>query len=74
MPDTSLNRDIGRHDAKIEKLESDMAAVMASVDRIEKLLSEAKGGWRVLMLVAGVAGALGAFMTKLIPYLASAKG
>lgn len=70
MGQPNLDRDIGRHEAKIDKLEQDMETVMRDVSAIKSMLSEAKGGWRVLMLVAGAAGALGAFISKFIPFLA----
>lgn len=60
-----INRTLGKHDAKISTLESDVKEIKDSVRTILAVLSEAKGGWKTLMLVAGVAGTLGAFSTKI---------
>ena len=56
---------LGEHSAKIEGLQEDMAQLKKDVRCILTTLSEARGGWKTLMLVAGVAGAIGAAMAKL---------
>lgn len=67
-----IHQDIGR-------LEGQMAAVMAQLalnsgelKKIQATLSEAKGGWKTVMLIAGVAGSVGAilgpFVTKILPF------
>lgn len=39
------------------------------VHEIKMMMSEAKGGWRAIVLIGGIAGALGAFLAKFIPWL-----
>jgi len=63
---SDVDREIGRHDAQIEALRSDLARVALSMEKlegqvqsVEHLLTEAKGGWRLLMLLGGAAGMLG---------------
>lgn len=63
-----LQRDVGRHDAEIEALKADMAEVKADVKQVLSTLSEARGGWKTLMLVAGAAGSVGALIGKFIPF------
>jgi prefoldin subunit 5 len=66
-------RELATHAADIEHLQRDMDKLVASVAEmqktlsgIDKTLSEAKGGWRVLVGVAGAGGVLGAgFMQAL---------
>ena len=67
-----LQRDLGKHDAQIEALERDMQEMKADLRRMfEKLeqinttLSEAKGGWRTLMWVAGASAAAGGLIVKI---------
>lgn len=60
-----IQRDLGRHEAQIEQLREDMSSVKADVHTIKEILSEAKGGWKTLLLVAGVAGSAGAIISKL---------
>lgn len=61
-----MERDIGRHDAEIEALQREISELRVEVREISRMLSEARGGWRSLMLVGGAASALGALMAKLI--------
>lgn len=64
-----LHRDVGRHDEAIETLKSEMAAVRAQLNRIEGLMSQAKGGVRMLIAVGSVAGAAGAAFMKALMML-----
>lgn len=74
MTDTpGLHRDLGRHDAQIETLEKEihrlgekMTAMDARLAEIHTTLAEAKGGWRVLMAVGGLAGSLGAALASFL--------
>jgi hypothetical protein len=76
MTDTpGLHRDLGRHDAQIEALERDIQRLTQVVDamdtklgEIHTTLAEAKGGWRVLLAVGGIAGTLGAGLAKAVTY------
>jgi hypothetical protein len=70
-----LQRDLGKHDAQIEALERDMKEMKADLRRVfEKLeqinttLSEAKGGWRTMMWVAGASAAAGGLISKFLPF------
>lgn len=65
MENPRIHHDLGRHDAQIEQLKDDMQAVKSDVHEIKLMLSEARGGWKTLMMVAGFAAAVGAGMTKL---------
>lgn len=60
-----LQHAIGRHEAQIDNLERDMGEVKIDVKAILAALSEARGGWKTIMIVAGVAGAMGALAAKL---------
>jgi prefoldin subunit 5 len=64
-------RELATHAADIEHLQRDMDKLVASVAQmqktladIDKTLSEAKGGWRVLVGIAGAGGVLGAGLTQ----------
>jgi putative NADH-flavin reductase len=63
-----MQRDIGRHDAEIEALQREIAEMRVELKKITIILSEAKGGWRTLLLVGGAAGTLGAFLVKHWPF------
>jgi len=45
----------------------------AKLDEVERTLSEAKGGWRVLMIVGGAAGSIGAGLSYIASLLVPPK-
>lgn len=72
-PEVQTARELATHAADIKHLQDDMdrlvtsmLAMQTSLSTIEKTLSEARGGWKVLMMVGGAGGALGAAMSQLI--------
>ena len=64
-----IQRELGRHEAEIGSLKADVGTLVTDVRAIRNTLAEAKGGWKTLMLVAGAAGAAGAFVAKFAPFL-----
>lgn len=69
MENPRIHHDLGRHDAQIEQLKADMSEVKSDVHEIKMMLSEARGGWRTLMLVGGIAATVGALVAKLATWL-----
>jgi hypothetical protein len=63
-----LHRDIGRHDAQIETLQNQMDQVLRELHEIKATLAEAKGGWRMLMMMGGAGAAFGAAVVKLFAF------
>jgi hypothetical protein len=63
------SRTLGEHSAKIEGLQSDVSEIKADVKIIRDTLSEARGGWKTLMMVAGASGAVGAILGKVAAFL-----
>lgn len=59
---SSLRRDNDRMLDLLEKLTE-------KIDSIEQKLSEAKGGWRVLMLIGGASAAVGGLATAAMGHL-----
>jgi len=73
---TEIHRDLGKHEAHIEALQeqvkhlhNDMEKVMSQLTEIQATLSEAKGGWKTLMWVAGFSAAMGGFFVKVASWL-----
>lgn len=64
-----VQRDLGRMEAQITALISQVSALNIKVDAIDKTLSEARGSWRVLLLIAGLAGSVGGVVGKFLPFL-----
>ena len=61
---TEYLRDIGAHDEAIETLKREVSAMRRDLNDIKVLLSETKGGLRVLLAVGSVGGAIGAGIMK----------
>ncbi len=67
----SVERELAVHETEIkhlqadmDKLVSDMDDIKSTLNSINNTLAEARGGWKVLMLVGGAGGALGAVVTQ----------
>lgn len=54
-----LHQQIGRHDAQIESLQTDMSEVKADVKTILKFMNQAQGSWKTLVAIGGLAAAVG---------------
>jgi len=74
MPESiETARELATHAADIRHLQDDMDKLVESMTTMNKTLlsinetlSEAKGGWKVLMMFGGAGGVLGALFTQLI--------
>jgi prefoldin subunit 5 len=58
--------DIEHLQQDMDKMIKDMQEIKAAIQSIQNTLSEAKGGWKVLMLVGGAAGVIGAGIVQVI--------
>ena len=58
----SFEDTMARHEADDRVTRDDIKAIRSAID-------QAKGGWKTLMLVGGLAGAVGALVAKVIPFL-----
>ena len=71
----SVERELAVHETEIrhiqadmDKMVADMEAIKTSINQINQTLSEAKGGWKVLMMLGGAGGVLGAAITQIIQH------
>jgi prefoldin subunit 5 len=69
----SIERELAVHETEIKHLQADMDKLVQDMEDIKKTLNninntlaEAKGGWRVLMMLGGAGGVLGSAVTYLI--------
>ena len=76
MPDAYMGQELGRLQAEVEALRRDDTRMAESLERIEsrlggieKTLNEAAGGWRMLVAVGGIAGAVGAGLANAYHWL-----
>lgn len=69
----SVERELAVHGTEIKHIQADMdrmvqdmEAVKKSLIEINQTLSEARGGWRVLMMLGGAGGVLGSAITYVL--------
>ena len=69
LMDTDIKSEVAVQANEIKHIQDDMDEMKADIEQIknslaniDKLLSEAKGGWRTLMWAAGAGGAVSAFL------------
>ena len=55
---------------EVEYLKKIIDEVRQDTREIKETLSQAKGGWKTLLLVAGISSTVGAMMVKITPWLA----
>ena len=71
MNEQAVQRDLGRLDAQVATLVATVAAQSIELAKINSTLSEAKGGWRLLMLVGGASATVGGLIVKFFPFVGS---
>ena len=59
-------RDFGRLEAKVEELGRGMAALAEQLATVNATLNEARGGWRVLLMVGGAGATLSGVVSWLL--------
>lgn len=74
-PNTTA-RELATHTAEIKHLQDDMDKLVADMKQIKECLgdikttlSEARGGWRTLMIVGGASAAIGSLVTSILHWL-----
>jgi soluble cytochrome b562 len=72
----SVERELAVHETEIKHLQDDMDRMVRDIDEIkkavadiQKTLSEAKGGWKTMMAVAGFASAVTGVLAFILHYL-----
>ena len=68
---TSLERDVGALEARMETVEHEIHAMRRDVREIRDALVTARGGWKTLTLVIGFSISLGAMLSRAMPLLLS---
>lgn len=68
---SDVSREIGRLEAQVQALTQQVSALSKKIEEVNVTLATAKGGWAVLMGVAGLASVLGGLFTKYLSVLTS---
>lgn len=61
--------DIARLQSDVHHLEGQVIELRADVKSLLAMVNQSKGGWKVILMVAGVAGTAGAALAKIVPFL-----
>ena len=56
----------GGMEARLDRLEREVEKMAATVQELRDLLLQARGSWKLMMAIAGLATAFGAMITKAI--------
>jgi len=64
-----LKAELAAQRRDIDRIVGRLDELTQSVQKIEKTLSEARGGWKALAWVSGISGSLGAAMTWVANHL-----
>jgi len=60
--DTIDRRDYGRMEAQVEQLTADVHTLKLTVETMRDMMQQAQGGWKTIMLLAGIASTVGALV------------
>jgi hypothetical protein len=61
-------RDFGKLEAEVAGLRNQVEAMAEDLRAVRSTLDAAHGGWRVMVAVAGISGAITAAAVKLLPF------
>ena len=70
---TSNEREIGNLEARMRTVETELQAIRSDVREIRDALVGAKGGWRTLTIVIGLATTFGALLGRFLPMFLSGR-
>lgn len=65
----SNEREVGEHGIRIGSLEARFDRMERKVDEVLQMMHEGKGGIKTVLLIAGIAGSVGALVGKFLPFL-----
>jgi hypothetical protein len=61
-------RDFGKLEAKVDHLSDQLDKVTKSLEALQTVLDQTKGGWYVLATAAGISGVVAALAVKFLPF------
>ena len=64
-----LQRTVGNFEAKIDRLERDVSLLIANQTEMLQILHQARGGWKVMVMVGGTASGITILLTKILSYI-----
>jgi hypothetical protein len=65
----ALKAELAAQRRDLDRMATQLSELASSVQRIERTISEARGGWRAIAWVAGFSGTLGAGVSWVLNHL-----
>ena len=62
-------RDFGHLEAQVAQLRQDVHTLQTTVNEMSKMMQQAQGGWRLLALMSGLSGTIGAGVLWLVQHV-----
>ena len=69
---TDTTPDVVRLQVEMTEVKSDIHELKDDVKALLALANQSKGGYKTVMLIAGISGTVGAIAAKVVPFLAFA--
>ena len=66
--DYNLHMKVANLEARMANLETDVSETRMDVKQLLAIVNQTKGGWKMLMMVSGLSGAIGAVIGKFLPF------
>ena len=63
------NREYGQLEAHVAQLREDVKVLQATVNKMAAMMAQARGGWRAIALVGGIAGTLGGAIAWVVSHI-----
>lgn len=60
---------VARIEERLERMAGDFAEVRADTRALRDAFMQAKGGWRMIVLLSAVSAAIGGAVVKILPFL-----
>ncbi|QPC41984.1 hypothetical protein HW532_04205 [Kaustia mangrovi] len=67
MAATSIERELGELNTKVERLEREVGGIQHDLRTIRDAVVSTRSGWKVLVALVSAAGAMGALAAKVLP-------
>ena len=69
MSDLIDPREYGRLEQQVTQLTADVHSMKATIEEMNEFMQQSRGGWKMIVLLAGIAGSVGSAVTWFVSHL-----
>lgn len=70
MPDSQISqREYGQLEAHVAQLRDDVRALQTTVNAMAEMMAQARGGWRTIAIIGGIAGTIGGAIAWVVSHI-----